>query len=157
MIYLAYRVSTHYHYGESASETHKHLIDADVDLQALIERVNEHFALPSTIRGERGTKHEIPLLSMHSVPTYMPGGGGTDYTAHIEIRESPTLAKTHRAREAALYGRKDSNGAFKPGQKFGKWVPVTSAMAATYSTRDNYQVEPLVKEKPAKARPRQVQ
>ena len=86
MIYLAYRVSTHHHYGESSSETHEHLIDADADLRALTERVNEHFALPSTIRGERGTKHEIPLLAMHSVPTYMPGGGGTDYTAHIEIR-----------------------------------------------------------------------
>lgn len=143
MIYLAYRVSTHYHYGESASETHEHLIDADVDLVALTKRINEHFALPSTIRGERGTKHEIPNSSMHSVPTYMPGGGGTDYTAHIEIRESPTLVKTHRAREAQLYGRKDSNGAFKPNQKFGEWVPVTAATAALYSRRDNYQVEPL--------------
>ena len=82
MIYLAYRVSTHHHYGESSSETHEHLIDADADLRALTERVNEHFALPSTIRGERGTKHEIPLLDMHSVPTYMPGGGRTVHGAY---------------------------------------------------------------------------
>ena len=154
MIYLAYRVSTHYHYGDSPSETHEHLIDADGDLLALTERVNEHFALPSTIRGERGTKHEIPLLAMHSVPTYMPGGGGTDYTAHIEIRESPTLVKTHRAREAFLYGRKDANGAFKPGQKFGEWVPVTAATAAAYSTRDNYQVEPLAAKRRLESAPK---
>ena len=143
MIYLAYRVSTHHHYGESASETHEHLIDADADQFALIERVNAHFALPSTISSERGTRHEIPAFAMHSKPTYTPGGGGTDYTARIEIRAAPTLVKTHRAREALWYGRKDSKGAFKAEQKFGEWVLVTAAMAKSYSERDNYQVEPL--------------
>lgn len=143
MIYLAYRISTHHHYGEASSETHEHLIDADTDQFALIKRVNEHFALPSTIQFERGTKHEIPAFSMTSKPTYMPGGGGTDYTARIEIRQAPTLVKTHRAREALWYGRRDANGAFDPEQKFGAWVPVTTATANSYAERGNYQVEPL--------------
>ena len=145
MIYLAYRVSTHHHYGESASETREDLIDADADLFALVKRVNEHFALPGTITSERGTKHEIQAGMRKSSPTYMVGGGGTDYTANIEIREAPTLVKTHRAREALWYGRKDESGAFKPDQKFSEWVFVTEAMAESYSNRDNYQVEPLGK------------
>lgn len=143
MIYLAYRVSTHHHYGESDSETREHIIDADSDVDALVKRVNAHFALPSTISGERGTQHEIPVPGRHSVPVYKVGGGGTDYTAHIEIREAPTLEKTHRAREALWYGRKDDKGAFKPDQKFGDWIPVTTAMAENHAKRDNYQVEPL--------------
>lgn len=143
MIYLAYRISTHHHYGESASETHEHLIDVDADQFALIKRVNEHFALPSTIQFERGTKHEIPAFSLASKATYMPGGGGTDYTAHIEIRQAPTLVKTHRAREAFWYGRRDANGAFDPDQKFGAWVPVTTETANAYTERENYQVELL--------------
>ena len=143
MIYLAYRVSTHHHYGEAASETHEHLIDADADQFALIKRVNEHFALPSTIQFERGTKHEIPAFAMHSKPTYMPGGGGTDYTARIELRRAPTLVKTHRAREALWYGRKDEKGVFKPDQKFGEWIPVTVETASSYAGRENYQVELL--------------
>lgn len=151
MIYLAYRVSTHHHYGESASEMHEHLIDADTDQFALIKRVNEHFALASTINSERGTQHEIPAFAMQSKPTYMKGGGGTDYTARVEIREAPTLVKTHRAREALWYGRKDADGAFKPDQKFGEWVPVTAAVARSYGERDNYQVEPLGVKKAANA------
>lgn len=149
MIYLAYRVSTHHHYGESSSETHEHLIDADADLFALVKRVNEHFALPSTISGERGTQHEIPAGLRESPPTYKVGGGGTDYTANIQIREAPTLVKTHRAREALWYGRKDDKGAFKPDQKFGEWVLVNEATADIYAQRDNYQVEPLAASGPA--------
>lgn len=143
MIYLAYRVSTHHHYGESSSETHEHLIDADTDAVALAKRLNVHFSLPETIRGERGTTHEIPEFTLRSNPTYKPGGGGTDYTAYIEIREAPTLVKTHRAREALWYGKKDANGAFAPGQQFSEWVPVTTVTADTYRARENYQVEPL--------------
>lgn len=142
-IYLAYRVSTHHHYGESESKTHEHLLDADADLAALVNRVNEHFALPSTIRGERGTQHRIVAPSLHSTPTYMPGGGGTDYTARIEIRQAPTLVKTHRAREAYGYGQKDAKGRFKPDQQFGEWVPVTAKTAQVYGERNNYQVELL--------------
>ena len=145
MIYLAYRVSTHHHYGDAASETHEHLIDADTNQFVLIKRINAHFALPSTINSERGTRHEIPAFAMQSKPTYMPGGGGTDYTARIEIREAPTLVKTHRAREALWYGRKDAEGSFKPDQEFGEWISVTASIAKSYSERDNYQVEPLRK------------
>lgn len=143
MIYLAYRVSTRYHYGESSSETHEHLLDADADQFALIKRVNEHFAQSDTIRFERGTKHEIPAFSTVSKPTYMPGGGGTDYTARIEIRKAPTLVKTHRAREALWYGKRDANGAFAADQKFGDWFPITAEQANSYAERENYQVERL--------------
>lgn len=144
MIYLAYRVSTHHHYGERASETHEQLLDADADQHALIKRVNAHFALPSVLRGERGVRHEIPAFAMASAGVYVPGGGGTDYTARLEIRPAPTLVKTHRAREALWYGRKDAQGKFKPDQKFGEWELITARHAETFSKRDSYEVEPLL-------------
>lgn len=143
MIYLAYYVSTHHHYGESGATQHEHLVDADADQFALIRRVNEHYALPETIRSHRGTRHEIPAFASKSKPTYCGGGGGTDFTSYVEIRRAPTLVKTHRAREALWHGRRDAQGKFPPDQKFGEWFLITAQQAEIYGQRDNYEIEPL--------------
>lgn len=89
--YLAYRVS--HRWGgalEERSETHEHIIDADVDANVLRERVNAHFALPRIIDFERRNQHVIPPFAMSSRPMH-GSGGGCDYNAHIEIREAPIL------------------------------------------------------------------
>jgi hypothetical protein len=87
----AYRCSTWHHYGESPSEKHEQLIDADTNAFELVRRVNAYYAREDTIRSERGVQHVIEAFQFKSKPTYRPGGGGTDYTAYIEIRELPML------------------------------------------------------------------
>lgn len=90
-LWLAYRHS--YMYGgalEGSSETREELLDADTDPVRLTRRVNAHFALPETIRAERGRKHIIPDLALKS-PSLAAYGGGAHSDVWLEIRQAPTL------------------------------------------------------------------
>jgi hypothetical protein len=87
----AYRHSTWHHYGESAREEHVHLIDADVNAFELARRINAYHARPDVIQSQRGIQYVIPPFKQRSESHYSPGGGGTDYTSYIEIKELPML------------------------------------------------------------------
>lgn len=92
MAYWIARRHSHRYGGalEGATEDHEQILDVDTDAHRLARRINEHFALPSVIRFERGHQFVIPPFRLKSNEV-RSGGGGCDYTAWIEIKEAPRV------------------------------------------------------------------
>lgn len=91
IIWLAYRRSCQYG-GALENETRnvEHLLDADSNPHALIQRVNDYCALPESIRMERGHQFVIEPFAMETAK-HSSGGGGCFYDAKYVIVQAPTL------------------------------------------------------------------
>lgn len=98
-VWLAYRASRQY--GGALEDTTRIvecLLDADCNQFELIKRANAHFALPETIRSERGNKLEIKPFRLESEVVH-GGGGGCFYDAKLVIRPAPTLTNPKKEKQ----------------------------------------------------------